>query len=202
MSQGYVCRYLPMSRLDSCRTPALNPVFPPVQCLPLQSGTRATHPGTACLGFAPRPAARTSWTPRRVPPSLHLCSAYLELQNDRPFFNRKSSLFRGNSPISLHFQSKKVGIYIVIRYLRRSKRCCMEFPSHRTARRLHPPRPQPTTTAQPRSASGGGSACGSQACIPFGRRCQRRQVRGLCAAPPSKRRCGTRRNTSMEEACR
>ena len=29
---------------------------------------------------------------------------YLELQNEWPFFNRKSSFFRGNSPFFLHFQ--------------------------------------------------------------------------------------------------
>ena len=40
---------------------------------------------------------------------------YLELQNKWPFFNRISSFFRGNSPSSLHFQSKiptRVGICI------------------------------------------------------------------------------------------
>ena len=34
---------------------------------------------------------------------------YLELQKNRPFFNRKSSFFRGNSPLSLHFQQKVPG---------------------------------------------------------------------------------------------
>ena len=42
---------------------------------------------------------------------------YLELQNKWPFFSRKSSLFRGNSPLSLHFQQKvqRQVIYIAIR---------------------------------------------------------------------------------------
>ena len=47
-----------------------------------------------------------------------MCSTpYLELQNDRPFFNIKSSLFRGNSPFFLHFQwgkIEKVGIQSVL----------------------------------------------------------------------------------------
>ena len=46
---------------------------------------------------------------------------YLQLQNNRPFLNEKSSFCRGNSPSSLHFQSKvpkKVGIYIAIRTVR------------------------------------------------------------------------------------
>ena len=35
--------------------------------------------------------------------SLPCSLQYLESQNSRPFFNRKSSFFRGNSPLSLHF---------------------------------------------------------------------------------------------------
>ena len=38
---------------------------------------------------------------------------YLELQNNRAFFNRKSSLFRGNSPLSLKIPPKD-GVCIAI----------------------------------------------------------------------------------------
>ena len=47
---------------------------------------------------------------------------YLELQNKWPFFNKRSSFFRGNSRFSLHFQwktQKTVGLlYCNLQYLR------------------------------------------------------------------------------------
>ena len=39
-------------------------------------------------------------------PQQRASAPYLESHNKRPFFNTKSSFFRGNSPLSLHFQWK------------------------------------------------------------------------------------------------
>ena len=50
-------------------------------------------------GCSVSPAHLTLFRPRQHRP-------YLELQKKWPFFNRKSSFFRGDSPLSLHFQMK------------------------------------------------------------------------------------------------
>ena len=54
------------------------------------------------------------WNERVIPMGIR----YLELQHEWPLLNAKSSIFRGNSPLLLHFhwkQSKQFGIYIAVR---------------------------------------------------------------------------------------
>ena len=82
--------------------------------------TAIPTPGNVWTQFRPKIRGKL-WLPCYVhmfPRSRYASFAgYLELQKNRPFFNRKSSFFRGDSPFFLHFQwniEGKVGIDIYI----------------------------------------------------------------------------------------
>ena len=55
-----------------------------------------------------RACTATNRAPSIRPSKESHSRAYLKLQNNRPFFNTKSSFFRGNSPFFLHFRQKRL----------------------------------------------------------------------------------------------